>query len=180
MATKKSPGLINRRVSNRKSSSTPVKNVREDVAVFQFSDEIVIDTSDVGVTNTDLRTSATDIVGATNSKIKLEVMSVDNFPTQQQDNLLCFPFLAGEKIELASKGLHLCDPCSHYVTDELITIQLQKTVGRKDIVTISKNDRMTLNPSTYVNDNVIDFWMAWLTRNVSDEVSSIIIFSSHF
>jgi hypothetical protein len=174
MATKKSPGIANRRVSNKKSSGTPLKKVHEDTSIFDFRED------NVGSSNTDRFMNPTVILGAENNQSKLEVMSVDNFPTQQQDTLLCFPFLAGEKIELAGKGLHLCDSLSSYVTDELRTVQLQKTVGRKDIVTISKMDRMTLNPSTYVNDNVIDFWMAWLCRNLSDEVSSIIIFTSHF
>jgi Ulp1 family protease len=59
-------------------------------------------------------------------------------------------------------------------------MQLQKTVGRNQIVTLTKDDFLTLKPSSYVNDNVIDFWMVWLTRNVLDADSSIIIFTSHF
>jgi Ulp1 family protease len=81
---------------------------------------------------------------------------------------------------LAAKGLSLCNPLSTYVTDELVTMQLQKTAGMNQIVTISKLHRMTFNPSTYVNNNVIDFWMAWLTHYLSDEVSSIVIFMTHF
>jgi Ulp1 family protease len=41
-------------------------------------------------------------------------------------------------------------------------------------------DHQSLNPEVYVNDNVIDFWMMWVTRNVLDQVSSIVIFTSHF
>jgi hypothetical protein len=130
METNKSPGLANRSVCSKKSSGTPLKKVHEDTSIFDFRED------NVGSSNTDRFTNPTVILGAENNQSKLEVMSVDNFPTQQQDTLLCFPFLAGEKIELAGKGLHLCDSLSSYVTDELITVQLQKTVGRKDIVTI--------------------------------------------
>ncbi len=119
-------------------------------------------------------------MGNTSNESGVEVINVDLFPTQEEERYLCFPFLAGEKVELAAKGLHLCDPLSNYANHQLITMQLQKTVGRNHIVTLTKDDRLTLKPSRYVNDNVIDFWMVWLTRNVSDADSSIIIFTSHF
>jgi len=51
---------------------------------------------------------------------------------------------------------------------------------RNQIVMLTKDDCLTLNPSSYVNDNVIDFWMVWLTHNVLDVDSSITIFTSHF
>jgi hypothetical protein len=180
MAMQRSPGLIDRRVSDKKSSSIPFNKGHEDYGIFDFSDHLASDTTDVAVSNTDSTMSSTDIVGAGKHQSTVEVISVDNFPTQQQENLLCFPFLAGEKVKLAGKRLNLCDSLSTYVTNELITMQLQKTVGRNQIVTICKLDHMTLNPSTFVNDTVMDFWMAWLTCNLSDEVSSIIIFTSHF
>jgi Ulp1 family protease len=37
-----------------------------------------------------------------------------------------------------------------------------------------------LNPKTYVNDNVVDFWMVWITRNERDNASSILTCTSHF
>jgi Ulp1 family protease len=46
-------------------------------------------------------------------------------------------------------------------------------VGRNQIITFSKLDRLSLNPKTYVNDNVVDFWMVWITRNEMDNASSI-------
>jgi hypothetical protein len=39
----------------------------------------------------------------------VEVINVDLFPIQEEEYYLCFPFHAGEKVELAAKGLHLCD-----------------------------------------------------------------------
>jgi Ulp1 family protease len=67
-----------------------------------------------------------------------------------------------------------------FVTADIITMQLEKSVGRNSIVTISELDRSSLNPATYINGNVIDFWMLWLTRHISTEVCPILFFTSHF
>jgi Ulp1 family protease len=32
----------------------------------------------------------------------------------------------------------------------------------------------------YINDNIMDFWMKWITRNESTEGSAVHIFTSHF
>ncbi len=94
--------------------------------------------------------------------------------------LLSFPFLGGALVEQAAQGLNLCDPMQDFVTADLITMQLEKSVGRNSIVTILQLDRSSLNPATYINDNVIDFWMLWLTQHISTEVCPILFFTSHF
>ena len=109
-----------------------------------------------------------------------EIIDANLVSTQPQAVYFVFPFLGGDRVELAAKRLRLCDPMPNFVTADLITMQLEKTVGRTDLITMTDFDRQTLNPGVYVNDNVIDFWMMWLTRNVSDQGSAILIFTSHF
>jgi Ulp1 family protease len=109
-----------------------------------------------------------------------EVIDVDSLLTQETEQWLSYPFLGGDKVELAAKRLALCDPMTLFKTEDLITVQLEKSVGRNQIITFSKLDRLSLNPKTYVNDNVVDFWMVWITRNERDNASSILTCTSHF
>jgi Ulp1 family protease len=52
--------------------------------------------------------------------------------------------------------------------------------GRNHIVTFSQQDRDNLNPGTYVNDNIMDFWMLRVIRNELENTTNIQIFTSHF
>ncbi len=61
-----------------------------------------------------------------------------------------------------------------------ITLQLENTVGRNHIITFQQPDLDTLKPCTYVNDNVIDFWLLWVSRNDAHITSKVQIFTSHF
>jgi hypothetical protein len=109
-----------------------------------------------------------------------EVIEVDSLLTLEDNRWLVFPFLGGDSVELAAQGLPLCDPISDFVTSDLITMQLEKSVGRNQIITFTDVDMKSLAPRAYVNENVIDFWMVWLSRNKSDESASILICTSHF
>ncbi len=86
----------------------------------------------------------------------------------------------GELVELCAKTLSLCDYQSHISHEEHITLQLARTSGRSNIVTFNREDRETLAPATYVNDNVVDFWMLWVTRNEHPDTSEVKPFTSHF
>jgi Ulp1 family protease len=61
-----------------------------------------------------------------------------------------------------------------------ITNQLEKTVGRNHIQTITQVDHDSLHPKTYVNDVIIDFWMLWLSCNSLRNKSCEYFFTSRF
>ena len=96
--------------------------------IFEFSEHHPSVDSDK-VAETDV--VASPKMGNTSNESGVEVINVDLFPTQEEECYLCFPFLAGKKVELAAKGLHLCDPLSNYANHQLITMQLQKNCGEE-------------------------------------------------
>ncbi len=63
-----------------------------------------------------------------------EVVEVDSLLSLEDNRWLVFPFLGGDSVELAAQGLPLCDPISDFVTSDLITMQLEKSVGRNQIL----------------------------------------------
>jgi hypothetical protein len=96
------------------------------------------------------------------------------------DKLLVYPFLGADRVELSAQGLTLCDFASSFQTDDLITLQLDASVGRNNIITLNKLDRNSLKPRTYVNDTIIEFWMLWISRNVRHTSSMVLFLSTHF
>ncbi len=86
----------------------------------------------------------------------------------------------GKLVELCAKTLSLCYYQSHISHEEHITLQLACIAGRTNIITFNRVDRETLAPATYVNDNVVDFWMLWVTRNEQPDTSEVKPFTSHF
>jgi Ulp1 family protease len=96
------------------------------------------------------------------------------------EKLLVYPFLGVDRVELAAKELSLCDFNSFYNIDQLITLQLDASVGRNQIITFFDWERNSLNECNYVNDNIIDFWMLWISMNIHSSMTSIIILSTHF
>ena len=57
-----------------------------------------------------------------------DVIEVDSQFIESEEVWLRFPFVAGDQVERAAKGLSLCDPMSTYNTSDLITMQLVKSV----------------------------------------------------
>jgi hypothetical protein len=110
----------------------------------------------------------------------VEVIDADSLLTQEMEQWLSYPFLGGNKVELAAKRLALCDPMTSFKTKDLITVQLKKSMVHNQIIMFSKLDRLSLDPKTDVNDNAVDFWMVWITRNERDNASSILTCTSHF
>jgi len=96
------------------------------------------------------------------------------------EKLLVYPFLGADRVELAAKELSLCDFNSFYNIDRLITLQLDASVGRNQIITFFDRDCNSLNECNYVNDNIIDFWMLWMSRNIHSSMTSIFILSTNF
>jgi len=90
-----------------------------------------------------------------------------------------YPILGANRIELAAKELSLCDYNPSFTTEQLITLQLKASVGRNQIVTFSDMDRKSLNDCT-VNDNIMDFWMLWISRNLCPTNANIAILTTHF
>jgi hypothetical protein len=71
---------------------------------------------------------ATDAVDATTTII--DVTEDLMYPINEQTQFLSFPFLGGALVERAAEGLHLCDPMHEYKDADLITMKLEKSVGR--------------------------------------------------
>jgi hypothetical protein len=106
----------------------------------------------------------------------------------KDDVLLAYPFVGGFDIEKATKVLDLCvgtgTPLDekHCLREEIQLLRLQQVAsnGRNNRVTMYKCDRETLWHGSYINDNVIDFWMCWITRKESKSKSCVHIFTTHF
>jgi len=92
-----------------------------------------------------------------------EVINADEFFFASQEVLLVYPFLGADNVEKASIGLPLCDTGDDVTCSQVITNQLEKTVGRNHIQTITQVDHDSLHPKSYVNDVHIDFWMLWMS-----------------
>jgi hypothetical protein len=127
---------------------------------------------------------------ATNDGNK-EVVDADSASVviQHKDyEFLKYPFLGGFEIEKATKVLDLCMGTGtaldekHSSRGKIQLLQLQQVAsnGRNIQVTLYKCDRETLCHGTFINDNVIDFWMCWITRKESKSKSCLHIFSTHF
>jgi Ulp1 family protease len=72
-------------------------------------------------------------------------------------------------LKKAAVGLPLCDTGDDFTCSQLITNQLDKSVGRNHLQTITQFDRDSLKDATYINDVIIDFWLLWLSRNSSHD-----------
>lgn len=87
----------------------------------------------------------------------------------KQKILLVFPFVGGNRVEKAAKGLNLCGGClspfdeeDEIISSEKLTeIQQEAASGRTHILTITGEDRERLEPGEFLNDTLIDFWMRW-------------------
>jgi Ulp1 family protease len=99
-----------------------------------------------------------------------------------------FPFVGGLDIEKVTEVLECCRGAGtaidekHSSREEFQVLRLQQAAlnGWNTQVTLYKCDRETLQHSTYINDNVIDFWMCWVTRKESKSKCCVHIFTTHF
>ncbi len=95
------------------------------------------------------------------------------------EKLLVYPFIGGDRIELAAQGLDLCDFWSDYDDDRLITVQMEHLVGRNQFQTFHQKDFDRLNPRTCVNDVIIGFWSLWICQNDFPNTSNALTFLLH-
>jgi len=89
----------------------------------------------------------------------VEVINMDEFSFASQEVLLVYPFLGADNVEKASFGLPLFDTGDDVTCSQIITNQVEKTVGRNHIQTITQVDHDSLHPKTYINDVIIDFFV---------------------
>jgi hypothetical protein len=93
--------------------------------------------------------------------------------------ILGYPFQGADRVELSAKGLSLCDVKANFDSDHLITMQLQKIIGRNNIATTLEDDLLTLNQCAHLNDYFIDFWLIWISRHYKISESKVVTFTSH-
>jgi hypothetical protein len=113
---------------------------------------------------------------------KVNGMSLPTPIVELQDPNLLFkyPFLSGENVELCAKGLTLCDYRADITHEEHISLQLDHITGNYGVISFNPLDRETLQPGNYVNDDVIDFWLLWITRTEPQNTKVIKTFTTHF
>jgi hypothetical protein len=77
--------------------------------------------------------------------------------------LFVYPFVGGQAIENAAKGLLLFQdyPCMPTV---LLLLQKQACEPKKSFVTVLKHDQERLCDGEWLNDNIINFWMQWVAK----------------
>jgi Ulp1 family protease len=76
--------------------------------------------------------------------------------------------------------LPCCDYQASITHEEHISLELDHICRNDTVVLFNTLDRGTLKPGTYVNDNVIDFWLLWVTRTEPQNTSNVKTFTSHF
>jgi Ulp1 family protease len=93
--------------------------------------------------------------------------------------LFVYPFVGGQAIENAAKGLLLFQdyPCMPTV---LLLLQKQACEPKKSFVTVLKHDQERLCDGGWLNDNIINFWLQWVTRMESHPDSSIHTITTYF
>lgn len=126
-----------------------------------------------------------------NRKLKKRSSFVDG--RQAECTLLVYPF-AGDatEIEDAAKGLTEASrsvdmlgnsrdepDISPYSKDE-DEESTATTRQRAHFVTINVGDYERLDPGEWLNDSLVDFWMQWISRDVTTLDSKFHLFTSHF
>jgi Ulp1 family protease len=86
--------------------------------------------------------------------------------------MFLYPFSGGQAIEKATKGLLLFHDC-YCMPTVLLQLQKQACQPKKSFVTITRQDRERLCDGGWLNDNLINFWLQWVTRMESHPDSSI-------
>lgn len=96
-----------------------------------------------------------------------------------QEVLFCYPFFFGKSLDSVTRQLHLCDHRPDVVVD-VVKLQCEKAAARSNIVTIRQHDYNSLRNGAFINDGIIDFWLLWISRNISVPSSEYLILSTHF
>jgi Ulp1 family protease len=113
-----------------------------------------------------------------------EVSSPNNKSKNIENKNILFvsPFIGGQHINEAAVDLHLCDypPKEKLSNAELTQIQMAACSPRVSRVAFVEGDLEKCDEGNYINDNIVDFWMKWLTRNEPLVGSQVHMFSTHF
>jgi hypothetical protein len=165
---------------NSKTNNNPKQKRKQSKAKPKASSKkpAVDSQEDVVVTNRDkddAKEPAVTLPIAVDSQEDVVVTNRD-----KDEKLLVYPFVAGDRIELAAKGLDLCDFSPDYDEDRLISVQLEHAVARNNFIAFTQLDFDKLNPRTCVNDSIISFWMLWICRREFPKDSNVFVLSSHF
>jgi hypothetical protein len=110
--------------------------------------------------------------------VDLVLSSDDNLPTFD-DVMFVYPFVGGQAIENAAKGLFLFHD-SYCTPSVLMHLQKQACQPKKFSVAVTKQDRQRLLDNGWLNDNLINFWLLWVTRMESHPDSTILTMSTYF
>jgi hypothetical protein len=90
----------------------------------------------------------------------------------KDDVLFVYPFVGVQAIENATIELFLFQDCLSMPT-VLLQLQKQACEPKKSFVTVIKHDREWFCDGGWLNDNIINFWLQWVTRMESHPDSSI-------
>ena len=113
------------------------------------------------------------------SPIEVEKELISTVDSKEK-KLLVYPFIAGDLIETAAKGLLLGEDPITCSSAHLLQLQQEKAAQKNHFVTMLQEDIDRLQPDKWLNDCLIDFWMLWITRKEPSEENWIHIFNTQF
>jgi hypothetical protein len=93
---------------------------------------------------------------------------------------LIYPFIAGDLVEKAAKGLFLGEDQLNCSSAHLLQLQQEKASQKNHNVSMEQEDLDRLQPGQWFNDSIVDFWMLWITRKEPTEENWIHIFNTQF
>ncbi len=96
------------------------------------------------------------------------------------DVILVYPFIDGEAIEDAAKGLFLGEDPATCSAAHLLQLQEEKTTPRSHFNIITRDDLNRVKPGVYFNDVLVNFWLQWITRKELLKDALVWVFNSHF
>jgi hypothetical protein len=94
--------------------------------------------------------------------------------------LLIYPFIAGDLVEKAAKGLFLGEDPMNCSSVHLLQLQQEKASQKNHHVSMEQEDIDRLQPDQWLDDSIVDFWMLWITRKEPTEENWIHIFNTQF
>jgi hypothetical protein len=106
-------------------------------------------------------------------------LSSDENQPGTDDDMFVYPFVGGQAIEKATKGLFLFHD-SYCMPTVLLQLQKHACQAKKSFITIMKQDREQLFDKGWLNDNLINFWLLWVTRMESHPDSAIHTMITYF
>ncbi len=147
------------------------EQVAADVILMMSDDTDVLTVSFCGLDDRDI----VDLVPSS-TEICCGLSSNEN---QMVDVMFVYPFVGGQAIENAAKGLFLFHYC-YCMPTVLLQLQEQACQAKKSFVTVMKQDQEWLCDGGWLNDNFISFWLQWVTRMESHPDSIIHTMITYF